>query len=71
MEFASLADVLHMDGHGFYVWLSYGVTVLALVTLVVIPLMARRRLLRDIAGRTRRDAARGRSRQPSDSAVEE
>lgn len=71
MAFASLADVLHMDGHGFYVWLSYGVTLLALVALVVIPLMARRRLLRDIAGRARRDAARGRGRQAPDPVVEE
>lgn len=71
MVFSSLQDALHMGGHGFYVWLSYGVVLVALVALVLIPLMARRRLLRDIAGRARRAAARGRDRSPSDPAVEE
>lgn len=71
MVFASLQDAFHMGGHGFYVWLSYGVTVVALVALTLIPLMARRRLLRDIAGRARRDAARAARAPSTDSAAEE
>ncbi len=59
MIFANIDELLHMGGHGLYVWVSYGVTVAGLVALVVLPLLARRRLLRDIARRVRRDAAAG------------
>lgn len=57
MIFANLDEMIHMGGHGPYVWVSYAVTVAGLVALVVMPLLARRRLLRDIARRARRDAA--------------
>ena len=58
MVFANLDELLHMGGHGPYVWVSYGVTVALLVGLVLVPVLARRRLLADIARRARRDAAR-------------
>ena len=59
MVFANLDELLHMNGHGPYVWWSYLVTVAGLVALVVLPLLARRRLLDDIARRARREAAAG------------
>ena len=34
MAFASFAEFIAMGGYGFYVWLSYGATVLALLALV-------------------------------------
>lgn len=57
MIFESTEQLLHMNGHGFYVWASYGVAVTALVWLVAAPLLHRRRLLADIARRARRGAA--------------
>ncbi len=59
MIFANIDELLHMGGHGLYVWVSYGVTVAGLAALVVLPLLSRRRMLRDIARRVRRDAAAG------------
>ncbi|MFP5441365.1 MAG: heme exporter protein CcmD [Gammaproteobacteria bacterium] len=59
MIYASVDELLHMNGHGGYVWVSYGVTVLALLWLAASPLLRRRRLLADIARRARRDAASG------------
>lgn len=58
MVFANLDELLHMGGHGPYVWVSYGVSVAALAWLLVAPLLRRRALLRDIARRARRDANR-------------
>ncbi len=58
MVFANLDELLHMGGHGPYVWVSYGVSVVALAWLLVAPLLRRRALLRDIARRARRDANR-------------
>lgn len=57
MIFDNLDQLLHMNGHGFYVWTSYAVGLLALGWLVAAPLLRRRRLLADIARRARRGAA--------------
>lgn len=57
MIFESTEQLLNMNGHGFYVWTSYAVAVLALVWLVAAPLLKKRRLLADIARRARRGAA--------------
>lgn len=35
MAFDSFTDFLAMGGHGFYVWLSYGVMAIGVLTLVV------------------------------------
>jgi len=35
MQFNSLAEFIAMGNHGFYVWLSYGITALLLVALVL------------------------------------
>ena len=34
MAFASITEFLAMGGYGFYVWLSYGLTALALLALI-------------------------------------
>ena len=60
MYFSSLADLIYMDGHGLYVWSVYGVAALILGALIVAPLLARRRFIRDEAQRLRREQA-GRS----------
>lgn len=70
MVFSSFDDLMRMGGHGPYVWASYAVTVIALVALAVGPLVARHRLLREIAGRARRDAARAKTATPEPTAEE-
>ena len=56
MVFASFDDLVHMGGHGFYVWMAYGAGIVCLVALVTMPLLDHSRLLNDIARRVRRDA---------------
>lgn len=43
-----------MDGHGAYVWFSYGATLLVLCAAVVAPLRRQRRLKQQIAALARR-----------------
>jgi len=57
MYFDSLSAALHMEGHGMYVWLAYGVTLVVIATILLAPLRRRKRQLRAIAGELRR--ARG------------
>lgn len=45
MYFESLHEILSMDGHGFYVWLSYGVSLVVLFLLIVLPLRAYKKKL--------------------------
>ena len=42
----SLAEFFAMGGYGFYVWTSYGLTLIVLVANVVIPVMERRQFFR-------------------------
>ena len=57
MYFESLAAVWHMDGHGFYVWLAYALTVLTLVIMVWLPLKRMRQHWRWLQAEQRRVAA--------------
>ena len=57
MYFESLAEVWHMDGHGFYVWLAYTLTVLPLVIMVWLPLKRIRQHWRWLQAEQRRSAA--------------
>ncbi|NQD38217.1 heme exporter protein CcmD [Permianibacter sp. IMCC34836] len=42
--FSSFADFLAMGGHGFYVWLAYGVGLLIFLFLLLEPVVRRRQL---------------------------
>lgn len=55
MEFQSFAEFIAMGRHGFYVWLSYGLTFLVLAINIVLPILDRRRLLNEQARRLRRE----------------
>ena len=57
MYFESLAAVWHMDGHGFYVWLAYALTMLPLVVMVWLPLRRIRQHWRWLQAEQRRSAA--------------
>ena len=50
----SFSEFLDMGGYGFYVWSSYGITLLILAVNVIGPLQLHRKLLSDIARASRR-----------------
>ncbi len=57
MYFDSFADVLHMDGHGGYVWAAYGITLAVIVLMLVLPRRRAKQQLRQVAGELRRQQA--------------
>jgi len=56
--FDSLADFLAMGRHGAYVWSAYGLCLALLAWNAVLPALARRRYLKTLARRWRREAPR-------------
>ena len=57
MYFESLQAVLHMDGHGAFVWAAYAVTLVVIVWLLTAPRRRQRQFLRQLAGELRRQQA--------------
>lgn len=55
MFFDSLGAFLDMGGHGFYVWLSYLIGLVLIVYNVVIPLLGKKRFIKEQARRLRRE----------------
>ena len=51
----SLTEFLHMGGYGFYVWSSYGLTMIVLVMNLLMPIWRRKKLVADFARRIRRE----------------
>ena len=54
-----MAEFLHMGGYAFFVWTSYAIAAVVLVVNLIVPVVRRRRIEREIAGalrRARRDA---------------
>ncbi len=50
----NLHDFLDMGGYGAYVWSAYGLALVVLVANLLSPLLQRRRLLDELAQRTKR-----------------
>jgi heme exporter protein D len=50
----SFSEFLDMGGYAFYVWSSYGITLLILAINVIGPLQLHRKILTDIARAARR-----------------
>ncbi|MFZ7304616.1 heme exporter protein CcmD [Avibacterium avium] len=48
MFFESVSDFLNMGGYGFYVWLSYGVSFLAITGLILQGVMSKKKLINEI-----------------------
>ena len=65
-QFDSLGDFVAMAGHGPFVWVSYGVSLLVMIYLIVAPLLRARRQLRAI----RTEPQRRRRRAPAATAEE-
>lgn len=55
MFFQSWSDFINMGGYGFYVWLSYGISLVALVILVVQSKRACQAVLRNVLRETQRE----------------
>ena len=63
MEFSSWQDFVAMGGHGLYVWLAYGLTLVVIVFNVIQPMLRRRQIIRQQQLQTRRRQARAKSTQ--------
>ncbi len=50
----SFAEFLAMGGYGFYVWTAYGIALVVLLLNVVLPLLQRKQLLRELALKQKR-----------------
>lgn len=48
MVFDSFSDFIAMGGYGFYVWLSYGLTFLSLLILIVNSIVKRKKILKNV-----------------------
>ena len=55
MAFGSLADFLNMGGHGFYVWLCYGLGLLIIVMNLLLPMQQSKQVIRELRRRLRRE----------------
>ncbi len=53
-----MSDFLGMGGYGAYVWASYLVFAVTLAIDAISPAMQRRRALKELRGRIRRESAR-------------
>lgn len=58
MSFDSFSDFLAMGGHGIYVWSSYALGLIILVANVILPKMARKRLIAEQLRRIRREESK-------------
>tara|TARA_A100001015_G_scaffold216830_1_gene243530 strand:- start:4628 stop:4831 length:204 start_codon:yes stop_codon:yes gene_type:complete len=45
LQFESFFDALWMDGHGFYVWLAVGISVVILISMVFIPVWSHKQFM--------------------------
>ncbi|ENC9555025.1 heme exporter protein CcmD [Aeromonas hydrophila] len=63
MHFASFSDFLAMGGYAFYVWLSFGLTLLCLVGIVISTRMKTRVLLGELRNKQAREARRKAAQQ--------
>ena len=63
MHFASFSDFLAMGGYAFCVWLSFGLTLLCLVGIVISTRLKTRSLLGELRNKQAREARRKAAQQ--------
>ena len=54
MYFQSLDAIVHMDGHGAFVWSAYLISTVVILFILVSPGRRRRRFLKQLAGEAKR-----------------
>jgi len=57
MSFTSFSDFLAMGGHGLYVWLAYGITLVVFTFNTIKPIVMNKRFLREQKQAIRRELA--------------
>jgi heme exporter protein D len=55
MQFDSFSAFIAMGGYGFYVWLSYGISIMALALLVFSSIVNHKKIKQQIAQRQKRE----------------
>ncbi|EKP0313770.1 MULTISPECIES: heme exporter protein CcmD [Aeromonas] len=63
MHFASFSDFMAMGGYAFYVWLSFGLTLVCLVGIIISSRMKTRSLLGELRSKQAREARRKAAQQ--------
>jgi heme exporter protein D len=58
MSFNSFQEFLAMGGHGLYVWLAYGITLVVFAFNAINPIIHNRRFMREQKQSLRRELAR-------------
>ena len=66
MFFESWSELLDMGGYCFYVWLSYGLSLLAIVVLIVQSLAGKSAVLKSIKREQQREARLQQMKQKGD-----
>ncbi|OBY54102.1 heme exporter protein CcmD [Aggregatibacter aphrophilus] len=56
MFFQSWSDLIHMGGYGFYVWLSYSLSFIAIVALIIQSLMGKSAVLKSVKREQQRES---------------
>ena len=56
MFFQSWSDLIHMGGYGFYVWLSYGLSFIAIVALIIQSLLGKSAVLKSVKREQQRES---------------
>lgn len=56
MFFQTWSDFLDMGGYGFYVWLSYGISLVAVIALIVQSVKQRKAVLKQVLREEQREA---------------
>lgn len=63
MHFASFSEFMAMGGYAFYVWLSFGLTLICLVGIVISTRIKTRSLLGELRSKQAREARRKAAQQ--------
>ena len=56
MQFESLLEFVQMGGHGVYVWLSYGITLMVITLNFILPKLEQKQLLKSLQKRIQRES---------------
>ncbi len=57
MQFESISDVIHMNGHGLYVWISYAVALAVITYNIAAPLLEKSDIRKKLSRQARREQA--------------
>ncbi|MDH5391599.1 MAG: heme exporter protein CcmD [Gammaproteobacteria bacterium] len=49
-----MKEFFHMGGYGFYVWLSYGIAAVVLISNIILPVYQRKSMLNKLAKKIKR-----------------